>query len=159
MKYTEPSGLNHVSAFHELFDAPVLPSPTIPSSDRCILRVNLLQEELNELKESIESNDIIGIADALGDIQYVLSGAVLEFGLGSKFAAIFDEIQRSNMSKTCLTMEDAQKTALYYQTSKGFETKIVQKGDVFLVYRMPDHKVLKSIQYSEADLRSVLHTE
>lgn len=156
MKYTEPAGLNHVSAFHELFDAPVLPSPTIPSSDRCTLRVNLLQEELNELKEAIEANDIIGIADALGDMQYVLSGAVLEFGLADRFAAIFDEIQRSNMSKTCLTLEEAERTALFYQKSKGFETKIMQKGEVFLVYRIPDHKVLKSLNYSEADLKRIL---
>ncbi|MEP7321112.1 MAG: nucleoside triphosphate pyrophosphohydrolase family protein [Saprospiraceae bacterium] len=156
MKFTEPSGLNHVAAFHHLFDAPILQSPTIPSQDRCDLRVNLLQEELNELKESIDSGDLVGIADALGDIQYVLSGAILEFGMAAKFATIFDEIQRSNMSKTCKTMLDAEKTALYYESEKGFETKIVQKDDVFLVYRLPDFKVLKSINYSEADIKGML---
>jgi predicted HAD superfamily Cof-like phosphohydrolase len=156
MKFTEPSGLNHVAAFHHLFDAPILPSPAIPDPDRCALRINLLQEELNELKESIDNNDLIGIADALGDIQYVLSGAILEFGLADRFAAIFDEIQRSNMSKTCQTMLEAEKTALFYQDEKGFETRIVQKGDVFLVYRLSDFKVLKSVNYSEADLKSIL---
>ena len=158
MKYKEPQGLNHVSAFHDLFDAPILSSPTIPDAERCALRVNLLQEELNELKESIDTHDLVGIADALGDIQYVLSGAVLEFGLADQFAAIFDEIQRSNMSKTCKSMQEAEKTALYYQTEKGFETKIMQKGDVFLVYRLPDFKVLKSVNYSEADLATIIHS-
>jgi predicted HAD superfamily Cof-like phosphohydrolase len=156
MKYIEAQGINHVAAFHDLFDAPILPAPSIPGPDRCALRVNLLQEELDELKEAIEQKDLIGIADALGDIQYVLSGAVLEFGLGDRFAAIFDEIQRSNMSKMCQTLEEAEQTAMYYQNTKNFETKIVQKGDVYLVYRTPDHKVLKSINYSEADIKAQL---
>ena len=98
MKYREATSLNHVADFHDLFDAPVLASPTVPAEDRCQLRVNLLQEGI-ELKESIAQNDIVGIADALGDIQYVLSGAILEFGLAHRFADVFDEIQRSNMSK------------------------------------------------------------
>jgi predicted HAD superfamily Cof-like phosphohydrolase len=156
MNFIEPKGLNHVAAFHDLFDAPILAAPSIPSEDRCTLRINLLQEELNELKDAIEQQDIIGIADALGDIQYVLSGAVLEFGLADQFAAIFDEIQRSNMSKTCQTIEEAEMTALHYQSTKDFKTKIVQKGQVYLVYRLPDFKVLKSIQYSEADLSKMI---
>ena len=156
MKYTEPKGLNHVADFHHLFDAPVIDNPVIPSQERCALRVNLLQEELNELKEAIAENDIVGVADALGDLQYVLSGAVHEFGLGSRFAAVFDEIQRSNMSKTCDDLETAEQTALFYQKEKGFDTKIVSKDGKYLVYRMPDHKVLKSIKYSEADLKSCL---
>jgi predicted HAD superfamily Cof-like phosphohydrolase len=156
MKFEEPKGLNHVADFHHLFDAPVLDTPAIPSPDRCELRVNLLQEELNELKEAIENKDIVGVADALGDLQYVLSGAILEFGLGSKFAKIFDEIQRSNMSKTCDDMEIAELTSAHYVNEKGFETKIVQKESVYLVYRIPDHKVLKSVNYSEADLKRII---
>ena len=156
MRFKEPAGLDHVADFHDLFDAPILETPTIPAADRCILRINLLQEELNELKEAIADNDMVGIADALGDIQYVLSGAILEFGLGEKFAAIFDEIQRSNMSKTCPSLEIAEQTAKYYETEKGFEIKIIQKGDVYLVYRLSDFKVLKSIAYSEADLASII---
>ena len=147
MKYDEPTGLNHVADFHHLFEAPVLSNPVIPAPERCVLRVNLLQEELNELKEAIENNDIVGVADALGDLQYVLSGAVHEFGLGSRFASIFDEIQRSNMSKTCDDMDTAEQTAAYYQKEKGFDTKIISKDGKYLVYRIPDHKVLKSIKY------------
>ncbi len=156
MKYEEPKGLNHVADFHHLFDAPVLDQPTIPSPDRCTLRVNLLQEELNELKEAIAENNIVGIADALGDLQYVLSGAIHEFGLGKKFAQVFDEIQRSNMSKTCDTIEIAEETSIHFQNEKGFETKIIEKENVYLVYRLPDHKVLKSINYSEADLKRIV---
>ena len=46
------------------------------------------------------------VADALADLQYVLAGAVLEFGMGDRFASIFNEVQRSNMSKACTTVEE-----------------------------------------------------
>lgn len=156
MKFREAEGLNHVAEFHHLFDAPVLPSPAIPSKERCELRVKLLQEELNELQEAIDQSDLVGIADALGDIQYVLSGAILEFGLGSSFAAVFDEIQRSNMSKTCKTLEEAKATAAYFENEKKVATRIIPKDNVYIVYRMPDNKILKSINYSEADLKSII---
>ena len=91
--------LNQVAEFHRTFNAPILETPQIPSKERCELRVSLLQEELNELKKAINDNDLVEIADALCDLQYVLSGAVLEFGLGEKFVTLFNEVQRSNMSK------------------------------------------------------------
>ncbi|MBP7357533.1 MAG: nucleoside triphosphate pyrophosphohydrolase family protein, partial [Cloacibacterium sp.] len=81
--------LNQVAEFHRTFNAPILETPQIPSKERCELRVSLLQEELNELKQAIEDNDLVEIADALCDLQYVLSGAVLEFGLGEKFVELF----------------------------------------------------------------------
>lgn len=156
MKYREASGLNHVAEFHELFDAPILHAPTIPPVERCQLRVKLLQEELNELQEAIDQKDLVSIADALGDLQYVLSGAILEFGLANSFAAVFDEIQRSNMSKTCQTLEEAEATASFFETEKAINTRIVQKGNVYIVYRSPDDKILKSIRYSEANLIPII---
>lgn len=159
MKFKEANALNHVAAFHELFDAPVLPTPSIPPAERCALRVKLLQEELKELQESIEQNDLVGIADALGDLQYVLSGAVLEFGLGDRFAEVFDEIQRSNMSKTCRTLEEATRTATWFENEKKVSTQIVQKGEAYIVYRLPDYKILKSINYSEADLKAIVQPD
>ena len=91
--------LNQVAAFHKTFKHPILEKPTIPPSDRCQLRVSLISEELKELEEAIQNNDLVEVADALCDIQYVLSGAVLEFGLGEKFVELFNEVQRSNMKK------------------------------------------------------------
>jgi predicted HAD superfamily Cof-like phosphohydrolase len=93
--------LNQVAEFHKTFNAPILDTPQIPSKERADLRVSLLQEELDELKKAIEDNDLVEVADALCDLQYVLSGAVLEFGLGEKFVELFNEVQRSNMSKAC----------------------------------------------------------
>ena len=69
--------LNQVARFHHIFQHPILNEPQIPSKQRCDLRVSLIDEELQELKEAIKENDIVEIADALCDIQYVLSGAVL----------------------------------------------------------------------------------
>ncbi|MEZ4917055.1 MAG: nucleoside triphosphate pyrophosphohydrolase family protein [Chitinophagales bacterium] len=155
-KYKEPQALNSVAAFHHTFDAPVLDKPTIPSKDRCELRVNLLQEELNELKQAIKDNDIIEIADALADIQYVLSGAVLEFGLADKFETLFNEVQRSNMSKACTTHKEAEATQAKYQAKDGTQSFIKQKEDKYLVYRVGDNKVLKSVAYSPADLEGII---
>jgi predicted HAD superfamily Cof-like phosphohydrolase len=127
MSYQEPQALNSVADFHELFGAPILSKPTIPDAERCTLRVSLLQEELDELKQAIADGDLVEIADALGDIQYVLAGAVHEFGLGDRFADIFGEIQRSNMSKACTTLEEAEKTVKHYKIYKGEEAYIVEK--------------------------------
>lgn len=147
--------LNQVAEFHKTFNAPILDSPQIPSPERCALRVALLQEELNELKEAIEAKDIVEIADALCDLQYVLSGAVLEFGLGDKFVELFNEVQRSNMSKACDTEEQAQETVAFYQ-EKGQEAYYEKSGDKFNVHRTSDQKVLKNKYYSSADLKSIL---
>jgi len=148
--------LNQVAEFHHTFKHPIEPHPVIPSPERCRLRVNLIAEELKELEQAIRDQDIVEVADALCDIQYVLSGAVLEFGLGEKFRQLFDEVQRSNMSKTCKTMAEAEATAKYYKEERGFDSYIRQEGNVFLVYRTTDHKTLKSINYSPADLKSIL---
>jgi predicted HAD superfamily Cof-like phosphohydrolase len=156
MRFNEPNALNDVARFHETFDLPIPNIPLVPSIERCQLRIALLQEELNEFKEALANDDLIEAADALADLQYVLSGAILELGLGEKFKSLFDEVQRSNMSKTCKTIEEAKKTQEFYLDNKDTESFIVKKGDEFLVYRTEDKKVLKSINYSPADLKSIL---
>ncbi|MBC7408399.1 MAG: nucleoside triphosphate pyrophosphohydrolase family protein [Arcicella sp.] len=148
--------LNQVAEFHRTFKAPILDKPQIPSADRCKLRVSLIAEELRELQEAIENKDLVEVADALCDIQYVLSGAVLEFGLGEKFVDLFNEVQRSNMSKACSSYEEAQLTVAHYAKKDGTEAEIVKDGDKFLVYRIADNKVLKSVKYSPADLKGIL---
>jgi len=154
--YREPNGLNDVAKFHDTFSLPIEEKPLIPNSKRCELRVSLLQEELNELKEAIEDNDLVEVADALCDLQYVLSGAILEFGLAAEFKTLFDEVQRSNMSKTCKTMEEALATQQYYLENRGTTSFIEKKDGEYLVYRNGDKKVLKSVKYSPADLKSII---
>ncbi|SIS87767.1 Phosphoribosyl-ATP pyrophosphohydrolase [Kaistella chaponensis] len=147
--------LNQVAEFHKTFNAPILEKPQIPSQERCELRVSLLQEELNELQQAIADNDLVEIADALCDLQYVLSGAVLEFGLGEKFPALFNEVQRSNMSKACSNQQEADETIAFYK-EKGEEAFSEKSGDKINVHRKSDHKVLKNKYYSPADLKTIL---
>lgn len=64
-----------------------------------LLRYNLMKEENEEYLEAVQNNDIVEIADALGDMLYILCGTILEHGLQHKIEEVFDEIQRSNMSK------------------------------------------------------------
>lgn len=148
--------LNQVAEFHKTFHHPILEEPAIPSEKRCNLRVALIAEELKELQEAIEQNDLVEIADALCDIQYVLSGAVLEFGMGNKFRELFDEVQRSNMSKTCKTEEEAIATMEHYKAKDGVESYYKKSEDVYLVFRESDNKTLKSVNYSPADLKGIL---
>jgi predicted HAD superfamily Cof-like phosphohydrolase len=148
--------LNQVAEFHRTFKHPILETPQIPSKQRSDLRVSLIAEELKELQEAIENNDIVEAADALADIQYVLAGAILEFGLGEKFRELFDEVQRSNMSKACHTVEEAEETVKYYAAEKGTVAYYKEIDGKFLVYRQEDHKTLKNINYSPADLKSIL---
>ncbi len=148
--------LAQVAEFHSTFHHPIEPIPLIPSPERCALRVSLIAEELKELQEAIHAQDLVEVADALCDIQYVLSGAILEFGLGGKFKTLFDEVQRSNMSKACKTVEEAEATVAYYREKRDTDCYYEQDGDVYLVYRAGDRKTLKNIHYSPADLKTIL---
>jgi predicted HAD superfamily Cof-like phosphohydrolase len=151
----QPDSLNQVAEFHRTFRHPILSSPALPSEDRSKLRVALLAEELKELEVAILKKDLVEIADALCDLQYVLSGAILEFGLGEKFKELFDEVQRSNMSKACLSIEEAEATVAHY-TAKGTACYYKADSGKYLVYRTADDKTLKNIHYSPADLSQIL---
>ncbi|MEH6306046.1 nucleoside triphosphate pyrophosphohydrolase family protein [Olivibacter sp. CPCC 100613] len=151
----DPITLTSVAEFHKTFKHPILENPTIPSEQRCKLRVSLIAEELKELEEAIQNNDLVEVADALCDIQYVLSGAILEFGLAEKFKTLFDEVQRSNMSKACKNIEEAEATIHHYK-NKGVDCFYERQGDLFLVYRTEDRKTLKSVNYSPANLKAII---
>lgn len=150
--------LNQVADFHTTFHHPIEKLPIIPSKKRSNLRVELLTEELKELQVAIINNDITEVADALCDIQYVLAGAILEFGLGEKFCRLFDEVQRSNMSKACANIEEAEATVKHY-FEKGHPSYYEKDGDLYLVYRTADNKTLKSINYSPANLKAILEND
>ncbi|GGF34282.1 pyrophosphohydrolase domain-containing protein [Echinicola rosea] len=150
-----PKTLSAVAAFHQTFKHPILEKPAIPNEKRSKLRVSLIAEELKELEEAIKDENIVEVADALCDIQYVLAGAVLEFGLADKFKELFDEVQRSNMSKACKSVEEAEATVSHYQ-KQGVDSYYEKEGDLYLVFRQEDNKTLKSVNYSPADLKGVL---
>lgn len=151
MKNSQKNYLQQVEEFHRLMKQPVLESPAIPEMNRALLRIALIQEELDELKEAIENNDLKESLDALCDIQYVVSGSILEFGFKDNFDEAFAEVHRSNMSKACPNLEDAELTQKHY-LEKGVETYIVERDLKFFVLRKDNDKQLKSITYSPAAL-------
>lgn len=150
------NALSQVAEFHSTFKHPIVAEPQIPSKQRAQLRIDLLAEELKELQEAVAANDIVEVADALCDLQYVLAGAVLEFGLGEKFKTLFDEVHRSNMSKACKTVEEAEATIAHYKEKNGVDAHYQEVDGLFLVYRDADHKTLKSVAYSPADLKTII---
>jgi len=92
--------LKAVQEFHTAF---AIGHSEVPRADlgntKNILRYELMREENEEYFEAVQNNDLIEIADALGDMLYILCGTIIEHGLQHKIEDVFDEIQRSNMSK------------------------------------------------------------
>jgi predicted HAD superfamily Cof-like phosphohydrolase len=89
-----------VEKFHDTFKIGNRYEPTgVVSENEYTLRYNLIKEENEEYLEACKNGDIVEIADALGDQLYILFGTILRHGLQHKIEEVFDEIQRSNMSK------------------------------------------------------------
>ncbi len=94
---SDMSNFNKVKTFMNTYGQEVKNTPEFPNTKIVQLRIDLIQEELNELKEAINNNDIIEVADALTDILYVTYGAGHSFGVD--LDSCFNEVQNSNMSK------------------------------------------------------------
>ncbi|RYD62770.1 MAG: hypothetical protein EOP83_13755 [Verrucomicrobiaceae bacterium] len=116
--------------FHETYNLSRTKTPELPAPTEKVrkMRRDILQEEFEEYIEGEETNDLVEIADALGDIIYVAFGTAVSYGL--PMDEIFDEIHRSNMSK------------LDPETGKP-------------IYR-EDGKVLKGSAYTPPDIRSII---
>ena len=92
--------LNAVKDFHDTFGLNYNDSPTVDLEKKIIeLRFNLMKEENEEYVEAASNNDIVEVADALGDMLYILCGTIIEHGMSDIIEDVFDEIQKSNMSK------------------------------------------------------------
>ncbi|AMC10808.1 hypothetical protein Lupro_05935 [Lutibacter profundi] len=92
--------LKAVQEFHEAFGLGIQHEPIANLSDSKLkLRFDLMAEENEEYLEAAKNNDLVEVADALGDMLYILCGTILEHGMQHKIETVFNEIQRSNMSK------------------------------------------------------------
>ena len=122
-----------VREFHEAFGLGVQQSPVANlSMQKLKLRIDLMDEENKEYLEAAENNDLVEVADALGDMLYILCGTILEHGMQYKIEEVFDEIQRSNMSKL-----GADGTPIYRE----------------------DGKVMKGPNYFKPNIESILKTD
>ena len=89
-----------VHEFHTAFKPGIKNTPTAHiGEDRNLLRYKLMREENEEYLEAANNNDLVEVADALGDMLYILCGTIIEHGMQDKIEEVFKEIQRSNMSK------------------------------------------------------------
>ena len=91
------SNFNKVGTFMKTFGQEVKTKPSFSSKKINKLRIDLIKEELDELREAMKNNDLLEVADALTDILYVTYGAGHAFGID--LDKCFDEVQNSNMSK------------------------------------------------------------
>ena len=89
-----------VHEFHTAFNLGMNNTPVAHiGDDRNMLRFNLMKEENEEYLEAAQNSDLVEVADALGDMLYILCGTIIEHGMQDKIEEVFNEIQRSNMSK------------------------------------------------------------
>ena len=124
--------IKHVKKFHESFGIDNQLSPNANISEKTFkLRYKLMQEENNEYLDACKNGDLNEIADALGDMMYILCGTILSHGLQDKIELIFEEIQKSNMSK------------------------LDKNGNP--IYRN-DGKILKSENYFKPNISKILNT-
>jgi len=92
--------IDAVALFHKSFGLGVSENPKADlGKAKNTLRFNLMDEENKEYLEAAEENNLVEVADALGDMLYILCGTILEHGMQHIIEEVFEEIQRSNMSK------------------------------------------------------------
>lgn len=131
MENKEPQGylihkIKHVEEFHEVFKIGNRHEPTGEVNEsEYMLRYNLLKEENEEYLEACKNADIVEIADALGDQLYILFGTILRHGLQYKIEEVFDEIQRSNMSKL-----DENGQPIFREDGKILKSKLYFRPDI-----------------------------
>ncbi len=119
-----------VQAFHEAFGLGIKDSPTANlEANKNLLRYKLMREENEEYLDAANNKDLVEVADALGDMLYILCGTIIEHGMQHKIEEVFNEIQKSNMSKL------------------GANGKPIYRED---------GKVLKGPNYFKPDLKTIL---
>lgn len=124
--------LEAVSDFHKTYKLAVRHQPSVDlPKNQALLRFDLMAEENEEYLEAAQNNDLVEVADALGDMLYILFGTILDHGLQHKIEEVFDEIHKSNMSKL-----DSNGQPIYREDGK------VMKGPNFL---NPDLKKILNI--------------
>ena len=115
-----------VKAFHTAFNIGYRSTPKADlGSDKNKLRFDLMKEENEEYLDAAKKGDLIEIADALGDMLYILCGTILKHGLQHKIADVFQEIQRSNMSKL-----DKNGKPIYREDGKVLKSDLYFKPDI-----------------------------
>ena len=145
--------ISEVEEFNEMMGKPNNYTPTIPEEKEWMFVYNFVLEELEEFKHACETGDIVEALDALCDLQYVAGGnGVMLFGLKDRFMEAYAEVQASNLSKICMTEEDAIETVKVRSRQQGEPCHYEKVGEGYVVYRSSDRKVMKSLKYFRPNL-------
>lgn len=118
--------IRKVQEFHETFQCylQTAPNGNIPEKEMTV-RLRLMQEELDEYELAAENSDIVGIADALTDLLYVVYGTIIAHGLQNVAEELFDEVHRSNMSKL-----DENGCPVFREDGKVLKSKLFSEPDL-----------------------------
>jgi predicted HAD superfamily Cof-like phosphohydrolase len=154
------TGINKIKHWRSCFGLPNRDTPQVTTKEEASLAWRLIQEETDELNDAlytfssieqahIYEPNLAGIADAIGDLYFVVTQAAMIHGLDPEM--LIDRVYKSNMSKLCLTEEEAVDSVKAY-TDKEISTYYTQLPDgKFIIKRTVDNKVLKGINFFEPD--------
>jgi hypothetical protein len=149
--------VSEVEEFNAVMGKPNNYNPVIPSEKEWMFVYNFILEELEEYKHACETNNIVEVLDALCDITYVsLGNGAMLHGLKDKVWPAYQEVQASNLSKACISEEEAQETVRVRSAEQEEPCHYEQVGKYFIVYRTRDRKVMKNINYFRPDLTQFL---
>jgi predicted HAD superfamily Cof-like phosphohydrolase len=145
--------VDEVEEFNTTFGKPNNYEPTIPEEKEWKFVYDFILEELEEYKRACEEGNIVEVLDALCDIAYVSIGnGTMLHGLKDKILPAYEEVQASNMSKSCSTQEEAVRTAERRAIEQKEPCHWEKVGNRYVVYRTRDRKVMKSVSYFRPDL-------
>ena len=145
--------VDEVEEFNKTFGKPNKYEPTIPEKKEWQFVYDFILEELEEYRQACENGDIVEVLDALCDIAYVsLGNGTMLHGLKDKIWPAYQEVQGSNMSKSCITEEEAMETVTLRSKEQNEPCHYEKVEEKFVVYRTRDRKVMKSIKYYRPDL-------
>tara|TARA_R100001377_G_scaffold30352_2_gene16569 strand:- start:242 stop:739 length:498 start_codon:yes stop_codon:yes gene_type:complete len=146
--------VNEVEEFNSTMGKPNNYEPTIPAKKEWQFVYDFILEELEEYKEACEKGDIVEVLDALCDITYVsLGNGAMLHGLKDKVRPAYQEVQASNMSKACISEEEAQETVKVRSKEQGEACHYEKVGKYYIVYRTRDKKVMKNVNYFRPNLK------
>ena len=152
--------VNEVEQFNATFGKPNNYEPTIPEKKEWQFVYDFVLEELEEYRQACENGDIVEVLDALCDIAYVsLGNGTMLHGLKDKIWPAYQEVQGSNMSKSCSTQEEAMETVTLRSKEQAEPCHSEKVGDYWVVYRTRDRKVMKNINYFRPDLAQFFTTD
>ena len=146
--------VNEVEEFNATFGKPNNYEPTIPEKKEWQFVYDFVLEELEEYRQACENGDIVEVLDALCDIAYVsLGNGTMLHGLKDKIWPAYQEVQDSNMSKSCITKKEAMETVTIRSQEQAEPCHFEKVGNRYVVYRTRDRKVMKSIKYFRPNLK------